>query len=494
MIEIHAHGRDDSLAAQALRRRGRHDDGQRETAIAVIGAGFSGTLIALHLLRRCPADVVVHLIEKHSRFGRGLAYATGNPNHLLNVPAGRMSAFSDQPNDFVEWLRNDAAAEHHGASGTSFIQRAVFGRYVRHLLNAELKRAGKQRLVLSRGEALGIEVAPRDVVLRLDRNRRISADIAVLAIGNFPPEAPRIADPGFYDTSYYRADPWAADTLSDLDPVAPVLLIGTGLTMIDVAVSLLDQGHRGPIHAISRRGLLPHCHAPTKSISLLDRPLPTAMPELLRFIRAEVDLAERQGYDWRAVIDGLRPALQDVWQSLSEPHRAVFVRHLRRWWDIHRHRMPGATAARIEQARRDGQLQIGAARIADFRVRDGAVDVVVGDGGAVPTSPIRVARVINCSGPGCDYDRIREPFVRSLLEQGHVRPDALRLGLDVTPQCALRNVRGAISRRLYAVGPVTKAAFWEMTSVPDIRRQCESVAENVAGLARLMEAQRASLG
>ncbi|MDB5406209.1 MAG: Pyridine nucleotide-disulfide oxidoreductase family [Rhodospirillales bacterium] len=491
MIEFRAPDRAGGLPMSRRQRGNRTGDGKRETAIAVIGAGFSGTLIALHLLRRCPGNVVVHLIERNRRFGRGLAYSTGNPNHLLNVPAGRMSAFSDRPNDFVEWLRHEGPEEQRDSGAASFVQRTVFGHYVRHLLNDELKSAGKQRLVLSRGEAREIEVTPRHVALRLDRDREIAADIAVLAIGNFPPEAPRIADPGFYDTPFYRPDPWASDTLSDLDPAAPVLLIGTGLTMIDMAVSLLDQGHVGPIHAISRRGLLPHRHAPTRSVSLLDRPLPTAMPALLRFIRAEVGLAERQGYDWRAVVDGLRPALQDVWQSLSEPDRAVFVRHLRRWWDIHRHRMPAATAERIERARRDGRLHIAAARIADFQVRDGAVDVVT-NGGGTPHSIVRVARVINCSGPGCDYDRIREPFVRSLLEQGHVRPDSLRLGLDVTPQCALRNERGEISRRLYAVGPVTKAAFWEMTSVPDIRRQCELVAGNIAGLASLMEAQRAA--
>jgi uncharacterized NAD(P)/FAD-binding protein YdhS len=492
MSEIHAQGIADEHSALKRPRPKRTGTAARETAIAVIGAGFSGTLIALHLLRRCPSNVIVHLIERNSQFGRGLAYSTGNPNHLLNVPAGRMSAFSDQPDDFVAWLRREGPEEQRGSTAASFVQRSVFGRYVRHLLNDELKSAGKQRLVLSRGEARGIDVAPQGVTLLLDRDRRISADFAVVATGNFPPEAPRIADPGFYDTDYYRPDPWAPCSLSDLDPAAPVLLIGTGLTMIDLAVSLLDQGHKGPIHAISRRGLLPHRHAPTKSVSLLDRPLPTSMPALLRFIRAEVGLAERQGYDWRAVIDGLRPALQDVWQSLSDLDRAVFVRHLRRWWDIHRHRMPADTAERVERARRDGQLHVGALRIADFRLRDGAVDVIAGAGGAAPTGLIRVARVINCSGPGCDYDRIREPFVRSLLEQGHVRPDPLRLGLDVTPQCALRNARGEISRRLYAVGPVTKAAFWEMTSVPDIRRQCESVASNIAGLANLMEAQRAA--
>jgi uncharacterized NAD(P)/FAD-binding protein YdhS len=55
--------------------------------------------------------------------------------------------------------------------------------------------------------------------------------------------------------------------------------------------------------------------------------------------------------------------------------------------------------------------------------------------------------------------------------------------LDVSERCALRSRSGAESRRLFAVGPVTKGAFWEMTAVPDIRQQCEQLAQ---GLARLL--------
>ena len=457
------------------------------TAVAVVGAGFSGTLLALHLLRRCPPWVRVHLIERNRSFGRGLAYSTGNPSHLLNVPAARMSAFSDQPQHFVDWLRDHGPGE-GPAEPSSFIERNVFGLYIRHLLNAELKRAGKDRLVLGRGEVTDIETGEGELGLRLD-GRRIAADIGVLAVGNFPPEVPPVADPSFYDGPWYRPDPWAADTLAGLDPAAPVLLIGTGLTMVDTVISLLDQGHAGPITALSRRGLLPRRHASAKSLPLLARPVPTTITALLRFIREETRLAERDGGDWRSVVDGLRPALQDIWQRMDAPNRARFVRHLRPWWDVHRHRVPGVVADRIERARDAGQLYVGAARVKSYRIADGAVEVGVRPRSATAPSVYRVARVINCSGPGCDYDRIRDPLVRRLLEAGQIRPDPLRLGLDVTPQCALLNREGEISRRLYAVGPATKAVFWEMTSVPDIRRQCETVAAHIAGLLGTVEAK-----
>jgi uncharacterized NAD(P)/FAD-binding protein YdhS len=480
----------DLAAIDSPRRRREGDNDAAKITVAVIGAGFSGTLVALHLLRHCPAGIRIHLIEKNSRFGRGLAYSTGNANHLLNVPAGRMSAFSDRPHDFVDWLRGWRPGE--AVDAASFIERRVFGLYIRHLLNSELKAADKDRFVLSRGEIVGIDIRPAGLRLRRARGRRIDADIAVLAVGNFPPEVPGVADPSIYDTAYYRPDPWAADTLTELDPAAPVLLIGTGLTMIDTVISLLDQGHLGPIHALSRRGLLPRRHAPAASAPLLDRPLPTTIAALARFMRAEVARAESAGGDWRSVIDGLRPALQEVWQAMDIANRARFVRHLRPWWDVHRHRIPAVVAERIERARASGQLDIGAARIASYRIADDAVEVTVRPRRDDQRTTYRVARIINCSGPGCDYDRIKDPLVRRLLAAGHIRPDTLRLGLDVTPQCALRNARGEISRRLYAIGPVTKAVFWEMTSVPDLRRQCESLAAQIAGALSPLAAQRAS--
>ena len=462
------------------------------TSIAVVGAGFSGTLLSLHLLRRCPPTTRVILIERNNQFGRGPAYATGNPGHLLNVPAGRMSAFHDRPRDFLDWLDSQSAerspsvpSRETGYGAHCFVPRRLFGAYVRHLLNQELKQPGRgDRLELLRGDVLDIDTASQDMTLRLDRDRTVRADMVVLAIGNFPPEPPPVANGWLYDSPYYRADPWAADTLKDLDATAPVLLIGTGLTMVDTVISLLDQGHGGPIHAISRRGLLPLPHGGGPSSAPEAHAYPTALNALLGFLRRETARAVAAGGSWQPAVDGLRPFTQDVWQAMSATDRARFLRHLRPWWDIHRHRLPGEVADRIAAARASGPLAVRAGRLRAFTERNGMVDATYQPRSRDGLATIRVARVVNCSGPGADYARIPHPLVRALLGKGLVRPDPLRLGLDVTGTCALLDRDGAISRRMFAAGPVTKGAFWEMTAVPDIRRQGEFLAEHLATLIR----------
>src|SRR4051794_5656140 len=452
--------------------------------IAVIGAGFSGTLLSLHLLRQCPPSTRLILIERNTQFGPGLAYATPNDSHILNVPAARMSAFRDRPNDFLDWLMRQAAADHDGPppGPQTFAPRRLFGAYVRALLNDEIKRSGRDRLELVKGDVIGLDGASQQLTLTLDRGRTIEADMAVLAIGNFPPEPVPIANPGFYDTAFYRPDPWAADVLTGLDSDSAILLLGTGLTTMDLVISLLDQQHRGPIYALSRRGLLPRRHAGVPLPAPEHAPYPTAVTALTRFLRSEAARATAEGSGWQPVVDELRPFTVDVWQAMPLPDRKRFLRHLRPWWDVHRHRMAAQVADRIDAARAGGQLRILVGRLRDLVVQDDQVTVHYRPRRQDEMATITVSRVINCAGPGADYDRIQEPLIRDLLRDGLARPDPLRLGLDVSGNCALLNAQGAISRRLFAVGPITKGAFWEMTAVPDIRRQTEKLAEYLAGL------------
>ncbi len=458
------------------------------TTIAVIGAGFSGTLLSLHLLRRCPPSTRVTLIERNRQFGLGTAYATGNPSHLLNVPAGRMSAFHDRPLDFLNWLQRqpDLLGDLQPVA-SSFVPRSLYGTYVRSLLNEELKTPDRRdRLVLARADVCSIDRTGHPLTLHLDRGNPIQADLAVLAVGNFPPAPMPISDPSFYDSALYRPDPWAADALADLAPDAPLLVIGTGLSTVDMVVSLLDLGHTGTIHALSRRGLLPRRHA-TAPPAEPDQPqsFATSLTGLTRHLRYEADRAIASGRSWQSVIDDLRPFTQDLWQEFSPQDRVRFLRHMRPWWDVHRHRMPTSVADRIDAARVRGQFKLHTGRIQAYRVLgDSLVDVIYRPRGSRALAELRVSRVVNCSGPGADYDRIGDRLIRGLLDEGTARPDPLRLGLDVTGNCALLNSAGAISRRLFAVGPVTKARFWEITAVPDIRRQCELVAEHLASLVK----------
>ncbi len=452
------------------------------TTIAVIGAGFSGTLLSLHLLRHCPPPTRLVLIERNSQFGRGLAYATDNASHILNVPAARMSAFHDRPGDFHNWLITQPGYQEAGPQ--TFAPRRAFGAYIRALLNDEIKRSARDRLELVKGSVIGLDRSTRRLLLTLDRDRSLEADFAVLATGNFPPEPVSTRDPGFYDTPFYRPDPWASDALAGLDPDASILLLGTGLTSVDAVISLLDQGHRGPIHAISRRGLVPRRHAAVRMPAAEHEPFPTAINALTRFLRQESARAIAQGSSWQPIIDELRPFTVDMWQTMSLKDRRRFLRHLRPWWDVHRHRMAGEVAERIEAARAEGQLRIHVGRVRDYAVNGARVEVSYQPRQAETLASIEVARIVNCAGPGADYDRIADPLIRGLLRDGVVRPDPLRLGLDVTGNCALLNKAGAISRRLFAVGPVTKGAFWEMTAVPDIRRQTEKLAEYLAALVK----------
>ncbi len=456
------------------------------TTIAIIGAGFSGTLLSLHLLRNCPPPTRLILIERNSRFGRGLAYASGNPSHILNVPAARMSAFHGKPNDFLDWLTRqpEPACGAAPPGPQTFAPRRLFGAYIRALLNDEIKRSGRDRLELVKGDVTGLDRTSHPLKLTLDRGRTIEADMAVLAMGNFPPEPMPVANPAFYDTAFYRPDPWAPDAVQELDPEAAVLLVGTGLTTVDAVMSLLDQGHRGPIYALSRRGLLPRRHAAVPPPAPHHDPYPTGVNALTRFLREEAARAAAQGSGWQPVIDALRPFTVDLWQAMPVQDRKRFLRHLRPWWDVHRHRMAGHVADRIDAARAAGQFRVLVGRVRDYAVEDGQVRVHYRPRRQDGLATITVARVVNCAGPGADYDRIQEPLIRDLLRDGVVRPDPLRLGLDVTGNCALLNRQGAISRRLFAVGPVTKGTFWEMTAVPDIRRQTETLAEYLAGLVK----------
>jgi uncharacterized NAD(P)/FAD-binding protein YdhS len=454
-------------------------------SITVVGAGFSGTLLSLHLLRHCPPDTHIRLIERNRQFGPGQAYATDNPNHLLNVPAGRMSAFPDQPTHFLHWLQARPLHEVGGVMPDhgSFVPRRLFGRYIRQQLHDALRGRSSVHLELLHGSVVSITQERRNLRLHIEGGHDIATDIAVLALGNFTPEPLPVADSMFYDPALYCPDPWSPSAFAELDPAAPVLLIGAGLTMVDAVISLLDQGHVGPIHAVSRRGLLPRCH--TSAVAAPRAPLayPRGLRALTRFLRAEAEHALAAGGTWQSVIDGLRPVTQEIWAALSAQDRQRFLRHLRTWWDVHRHRIAAPVAARIEAARASGQLRVHAGRLRGYASAGDRMTVRYRPRGSDEITTLHVARVVNCSGPATDYRHVADPLVRSLLIEGVGRPDPSRLGLDVSENCALRNRSGVESHRLFAVGPVTKGAFWEMTAVPDIRHQCEQLARGLARLA-----------
>ncbi|HWL70171.1 MAG TPA: FAD/NAD(P)-binding protein [Geminicoccus sp.] len=450
-------------------------------SIAIIGGGFSGTITALQLLRRAGEQDRVILIERNRQLGRGVAFATDDPNHVLNVRAENMSAFPDEPGHLLRWLEALPEAEraHVGTSGPAgtFVRRGLYGRYVRDQLAQVLRqRRSTDSLAIIKDEAQSLARTGQGWQLRTASGRTVDADTVILALGNFPP-AP-LPYPGCVD------NPWQPQAIEEIDLEHPVLLLGAGLTMVDVTLRLLEHGFRGRIHALSRRGLLPHAHAAAPAwrdlrLTADDR---RSLTTLMRGVRREVARAAQAGIGWRSVVDALRPHTQLLWQELSLSDRQRFLRHLRPWWDAHRHRIAPQVASRIEAMRRSGRLVLHSGKLQGLE-SSGPWSC----GSLVTYRPRRsgqvlaleVQRVINCTGIGVDLAGSDDPLVRQLLQDGLVRPDRARLGLDATTSSMLIGRNGDVVPGLFGVGPIVRGTFWEMVAVPDIRTQAAMVARTV---------------
>jgi uncharacterized NAD(P)/FAD-binding protein YdhS len=355
-----------------------------------------------------------------------------------------------------------------------FAPRQIYGDYIAELVRPLLatdKQAPGLHIVQS--ECVSVSETPAGVAVALADGERFTADLAVLATGHEPP-AP---------CQGYQADPWTSPAEAGIARDDRVLILGTGLTMVDYVLALTLSGHRGPIIAISRRGLLPRAHRPVQPFAIEERDVPigASLTDLLRWVRICVRSHGARGGDWRSVIDGLRPFNQRIWQGLSIENRRRFQSHARAWWDVHRHRMAPEVETRLNATIASGQLRIVAAKLHAVEPGPTGASVLYRPRGERMTKAVHVDKIVECRGVVPVPPDTRNPALRSILEKGHARLDALGIGLDVTPDCSLIDRRGIASKRLYAVGPLTRAAFWEIVAVPDIRTQCARLAAHLAG-------------
>lgn len=454
--------------------------------IAIIGGGFSGSLVATQLLRRVSSPLNIKLIERRPEVGRGVAYGTSSSSHLLNVPAGKMSAFPDDPNHFLQWLQTqeqlNGTPAGSGVKADTFVQRKIYGVYIQAVLEEAISFAAeKGRFERLTDEAISISPQAEGGTVYLSSGQSLQADRIVLALGNFPPCNPPVEDKTFYNSDRYIGYPWSANALTSLSPDEPVLLIGSGLTMTDLVVALKEQGHTGVIYIVSRHGLLPHPHKATQPYSpfLCADNSPLKVRDLVRQVRQQVQLAATQGYDWRAVIDSIRPLTQQLWQALPLEEQRQFLRHVRPYWEVHRHRVAPEVGKTISDLLNSNQLVVLSGRIQSFQEDEQGVNVVVRERHTTDTVVCRVARVINCTGPECNYRKFQHPLIVDLLYRRLIRPDALGLGLDVAANGALLTQEGVASQFLYTLGSPQKGRLWETTAVAEIRVQTLALAEEL---------------
>jgi uncharacterized NAD(P)/FAD-binding protein YdhS len=487
----------------------------RGPVIAIIGGGASGTLAAIHLLRAAAArqyPLRIALIDRLGRHGLGEAYSTSSPAHFLNALTARMSGVAGDPDHLLRWA---CAA---GLEGLEFLPRPAFGRYLQDTLaDAQRRAAPLSRLSPVTSEVLAIRpgAAGRQMRLLLADGATLEADLAILATGNRPPSPPV----PFPDSPWCITNPWAPGALDAVQDGRPVVILGTGLTMLDVA-TVVTGDPRTTVYAVSRHGMLPQVHrgsgGPADAIWLpaLSDTGPVRLPELVWQVRSA--MASRPNH-WQDVVDAVRPHVPSLWRRLTDRDKQLFVRYVARYWEVHRHRMPPATARRLTELRCTGRLSVLRGRVTGItEIPDRPADPLASGSlatgplatgplttgplatGPLTTGPVPTGRrperlrirvdqagsvtdlaagwLINATGPGSDLTRTSDPLLRDLLGQGMARPDPLRLGLDASPDGAVLDAAGTPSASLFTLGPTLRGVRYETTAIPEIRDQAADLA------------------
>ncbi|UST88103.1 FAD/NAD(P)-binding protein [Pseudomonas siliginis] len=457
---------------------------EKPADILIIGGGLSGTMLAVQLLR-LPGQRKILIIEPRAELGRGEAYSAVELGHTLNGNAARMSVDPDNPDDLTQWLTAHIAdgswpesAEQDVPVSELFPPRGLFGVYVQQRL-AEARAVGAlQGSTVEHicAEAVDLQSGTGSMQLTLSDGRILRGSQAVLATGMFP--AARTPQTHSSGLNAAALDPWDVAAMRELDPQSTVLIIGSGLTMVDAVVSLEQAGHRGPIEVFSRHGLLPHVRRqPPAWVDFLAADHSIRTPrQLVRELRRHCRDAIAQGIDWQAPLDTVRAHIARLWSQATDVQRRQFVRHVRPWWESHHHRSPPLSAELIERLHKEGRLRIHAASFKGIEPGAGdAVTIRIRPRGEAETSNVSGAALINSSGIEYDWRRVARPLPQQLLARGLVQPGPLALGIRAKDG-AVVDAEGRVSSQLFAMGPPLRGMWWESTAVTDVAAQAKALA------------------
>jgi len=459
---------------------------QGRPVVAVVGGGYAGAALAYHLARRLAsgrARIVV--FEPRALLGAGLAYDTDEPAHRINVPAARMTFVPGDDEHFQRWLFETGALagdpEATTAEGHVFARRSAFGRYVAAQL-APLVAAGRVEHRRSRVRAV---TRAQDGIWRVaaEEGPALVADLVVVATSHPSPQAPAILDRALAGHPRYVADATGRGALSAIRREDRVLVVGTGLTAADVIATLDAGGHRGPITAVSRRGLRSRGHNPALQEPFGDFAVPPSRSArvLLRRVRHAVSDAAAAGVTWHAVFDRLRAQGGDVWRALPVAERRRLVRFLRPYWDVHRFRIAPQVEAVLDRRLAAGTLAFQAAAIAGVRRAD-ADGIVVRLRPRHGKEPVesRYDAVIVTTGPGHGAVLSSQPFLADLAAGGVLQADAVGLGIAVDEESRAIGTDGRAAATLFVAGPLARGTFGELMGLPQVTEQADFVAERIA--------------
>lgn len=455
--------------------------------IGIIGSGFTGTMTAVHLIEKASAHCEIIVINKTETFNKGIAYHPYSEKHLLNVIAQKMSAIPDKPSHFLDWVMSQETFKEKDPKlvAHSFLPRKLYGDYLQDIWVETTKLAAKKQLKLTVIDSfvIGLEVSENTVSILLENELKLDIDYCVIATGNHNPRNPKIKNMGFYNSRNYFQNPWVVESVTNTKENLPVLIIGNGLTMVDTAFGLLENGFKGEIYSISPNGLniLPHgenVQAYSRLVDELDADL--SLYDLLKRVNKHIKIVREYGVSAEPIIDSLRPLTQKIWKGFSEKEKNLFMSRLRHLWGVARHRIPLYSHDKIQQLRIEGKLHINSGKLIDFVENNDVIHVDYFDKKENKLKTLNVSRVINCTGPETDLMNLETNFLKTCLLNGVLVQDSLKLGIKTdTSTFQLINSEGKTHSNLFTLGSNLKGELWESTAVSELRVQAEKLAENI---------------
>lgn len=456
--------------------------------ISIIGAGFSGTMLVVHLLKNINTVVEINLINESDVLNTGIAFQPYSQKSLLNVITAKMSAFADEPDHFLNWvmLQERFYDKDRTLIANSFLPRYLYGAYLKVMWKNALKLAEKKGIKLNVviSTVRDLTVLPKSIDLELKNGECLKTDFCVIASGNHMPGNPRIKSSFFTESKHYFQNPWDIHSVSGIKSKEPVLIIGNGLTMVDTVMGLLENGFQGRILSISPNGfnILPHRHNGLAYNKLREEMSDqTNLFDLVKLFNKHMKLIREYGLSAEPLIDSLRPLTQTIWKRLTVVEKQVFMARLRHLWGVARHRIPLHIHDKLQQLRIEDRLHIFSGKIIDIIDNDGKIIVFFYDKKQKRIAQLSVSRVINCTGPETDLLKLEDHYLKNALLKGTLSQDILKLGINADPDTfEVLNQSAEIQSGLYAIGSNLKGVLWESTAVSELRAQAAGIAENIS--------------
>ena len=457
--------------------------------IAIIGGGFSGTLLGVHLIKNVNGPLDIKLINETDVLNTGIAYNPYSKKALLNVHSSRMSAFASDPDHFLNWvmLQDHFKEKDRALIANSFLPRYLYGEYLKDIWKEALRLAKQKKIQVHviTSSVKDLTILADSIDIELKDKSRLSVKYGIIASGNHLPGNPRIKSSFFTDGTNYFQNPWDIRSVSRINSKDPVLITGNGLTMVDTVMGLLENGFQGQIMSISPNGfnILPHRHNGLSYTKLVEEITDqTSLFDLVKLFNKHMKLIREYGLSAEPLIDSLRPLTQIIWKRLTIAEKRIFMSRLRHLWGVARHRIPLHIHDKLQQLRIEGRLQIVSGKLIDIIENEGKIIAYFYDKKQKQSVQLAVSRVINCTGPETDLLKLENNYLKNALLKGILCQDELKLGINADPDTfEALNSAGQIQSGLYVMGSNLKGVLWESTAVSELRVQAEKIAGNISG-------------